>query len=130
MATWAKLAYESDVILKAVLTAHGQILYASGANTPAALDHGNDGDVLTLASSLPSWAAPGAPAVHAASHHTGEADELHLSDLVAGAAVNFAGYQATDMVLENLATPGTAVLGKVYFDTTGGDLSAYVCTAI
>jgi hypothetical protein len=127
MATWKQLAYANDVILKAILTAHGDILYASGANTPAALAHGNEGDVLTVASSLPSWAAPGAPAAHAASHHTGESDELLLNDLTAEAAVNFAGFQATDMVLENLASPGTAVVGKVYFDT---DLSAYICTAL
>jgi hypothetical protein len=124
---WAKLAYADDIILKSILTAHGQIVYASSANTPAVLDHGNNGDVLTIASSLPSWAAPGAPAAHAASHHTGESDGLNLDDLYATAAVNFAGYQATDMVLENLASPGTAVVGKIYFDT---DLSPYICTAL
>jgi len=127
MATWNKVAYTDDVILKSLLTAHGQIIYASAANTPAALNHGDDGDVMTISSSLPSWAAPGAPAAHAASHHTGESDELHLSDLIAGAAVDFAGFQATDMVLENLASPGTAVVGKIYFDTDG---YPYVCSAL
>lgn len=125
--TWKQLAYANDVILKSVFTAEGDILYASAANTPAVLVHGSDGDVLTVSAGLPSWAAPGAPAAHASTHHTGQADELLLNDLVAEAAVNFAGYQATDMVLEVLATPGTAVLGKIYFDT---DLSAYICTAI
>lgn len=126
MATWKKLAYADDVILKSLLTAHGDIIYASAANTPAVLAHGSEGDVLTIASNLPSWAAPGAPAAHASTHHTGDTDELLLNDLVAEGAVNFAGYQATDFVLENLATPGTAVVGKIYFDT---DLYAYICTA-
>jgi hypothetical protein len=125
MATWKQLAYADDVLLKSLLTAHGDIIYASGANTPAVLAHGGEGTILTVASSLPSWAAPGAPAAHAASHHTGESDELLLNDLVAEGAVNFAGYQATDMVLENLGSPGAAVVGKIYFDT---DLYAYICT--
>ena len=124
---WSQAAYSTEVILKTLLTAHGDIIYASAANTPAVLAHGAEGDVLTLASSLPSWAAPAAAEAHAASHHTGEADELTLDDLTAAAAVDFAGYQATDMVLENLASPGTAVVGKVYFDTDG---YMYVCTAL
>jgi hypothetical protein len=35
----------------------GDILYASGANTLAKLTAGSDGEVLTLASGVPSWAA-------------------------------------------------------------------------
>ena len=36
----------------------GDIIYASGANTPARLGIGSTGDVLTVASGIPSWAAP------------------------------------------------------------------------
>lgn len=43
-----------------VLTAAGDILYASGANTLARLAKGSDTNVLTLASGVPSWAAPAA----------------------------------------------------------------------
>ena len=130
MATWKQLAFASDVILKSLLTAAGDIIYASSANTPAVLAKGSNTNVLTLAAGLPSWAAPGAPATHAASHKGVAADHIHLDELGAPAgAVDFAGYQASDLVLENLASPGTAVLGKIYFDTTGGDLSAYICTA-
>jgi hypothetical protein len=127
MATWKQLAYADDVILKSLLTNHGDIIYASGANTPAVLAHGSEGDVLTIASSLPSWVAPGAPAHHNTTHYHDGDDIIALNELVAAAAVNFAGYQATDMVLEVLASPGTAVVGKIYFDT---DLSAYICTAL
>jgi hypothetical protein len=40
------------------MTATGDILYASGANTLAKLAKGSDTEVLTLASGVPSWAAP------------------------------------------------------------------------
>jgi len=74
--TWKKLAYEDDVITKAILTAAGDIIYASAANTPAVLAKANDADVLTLAAGVPSWAAPGAPAAHAASHLPSGGDPL------------------------------------------------------
>ena len=43
---------------QSVMTATGDILYASGANTLAKLAIGSDTEVLTLASGIPSWAAP------------------------------------------------------------------------
>ena len=43
---------------QSVMTATGDILYASGANTLAKLAIGSDTEVLTLASGVPSWAAP------------------------------------------------------------------------
>ena len=43
---------------KATLTTTGDIYYASGANTPARLGIGSTGNVLTVASGIPSWAAP------------------------------------------------------------------------
>ena len=43
---------------QSVMTAAGDILYASGANTLAKLAAGSDTEVLTLASGIPSWAAP------------------------------------------------------------------------
>ena len=41
-----------------ILTTTGDIYYASGANTPARLGIGSTGNVLTVASGIPSWAAP------------------------------------------------------------------------
>ena len=40
------------------MTTTGDILYASSANTPARLGIGSTGNVLTVASGVPSWAAP------------------------------------------------------------------------
>jgi hypothetical protein len=41
------------------MTTTGDILYASAANTPARLGIGSSGQVLTVASGIPSWAAAG-----------------------------------------------------------------------
>lgn len=59
---WKNFAKEDEAILKALLTAAGDIIYASGASTPEKLAKGANGEVLTLAAGLPSWAAAaGAP---------------------------------------------------------------------
>lgn len=57
---WSKLAKETDVITKSIMTAQGDILYASAASTPAVLAAGDAGDVLTSggAGANPSWEAP------------------------------------------------------------------------
>jgi hypothetical protein len=47
---------------KSTLTTTGDIYYASAANTPARLGIGSTGNVLTVASGIPSWAAPAAAA--------------------------------------------------------------------
>jgi len=66
--TWKKLAYEDDVITKALLTTTGDIIYASGANTPVRLGVGANTNVLTLAGGVPTWAAAGAPGAHKDTH--------------------------------------------------------------
>ena len=43
---------------KSTLSTTGDIYYASAANTPARLGIGSTGNVLTVASGVPSWAAP------------------------------------------------------------------------
>jgi hypothetical protein len=45
---------------KSTLTTTGDIYYASSANTPARLGIGSTGNVLTVASGIPSWTAPAA----------------------------------------------------------------------
>ncbi len=195
--TWKKLAYESDVILKSLLTTTGDIIYASAPSTPARLGIGTGGQVLTVSSGLPAWATP-TPALHASTHADGGTDEVSLdasqitsgrfvmarmpdgtanyvlkaqgaatdpvygqvawseltgvpssfppsahasthksggSDAIAlnefanpTGNVNFAGYQALDLVIHKSATqPTTPVVGKAYFDTD--DLAVYICTS-
>jgi hypothetical protein len=48
----------SAFIAKTLTTTTGDIIYASGANTPARLGVGSTGQVLTVASGVPSWATP------------------------------------------------------------------------
>lgn len=58
---WKKIAYETDVIAKSLLTEQGDIIYASAPSTPAALPHGAAGEVLTSGGNgaNPSWEAAG-----------------------------------------------------------------------
>lgn len=61
--TWKKLAYETDVIKKSVMTTKGDILVATGASTPVRLGVGTNTHVLTADSGEASgikWAASGA----------------------------------------------------------------------
>ena len=43
-------------IQKSVITTTGDVIYASGANTPARLGIGTTGQVLTVSGGLPTWA--------------------------------------------------------------------------
>lgn len=122
--TWKKLAYEADVITKAVITEQGDVLYGSGVATPAALAHGSAGDLLTSGGhgANPVWAAPGAPLAHTLNSHT-----------AANGAVDF-GYQLANYLLVQTvaneaalpATVGTGKVGQMCFATA--ELSLHMCT--
>jgi len=58
--TAVKSAYDlaAAAIPKTLTTTTGDTIYASSANTPARLGIGSTGQVLTVASGLPSWATP------------------------------------------------------------------------
>jgi hypothetical protein len=55
-----KSAYDlaNGAIQKTLTTTTGDIIYASGANTPARLGIGSTGNVLTVAGGVPTWSAP------------------------------------------------------------------------
>ena len=52
---WKKLAYEDEVITKALLTARGSMIYASAAGTPVELAIGSDNQVLMVNVDVPNW---------------------------------------------------------------------------
>jgi len=87
---WKKLAYEDDVITKALLTAKGDIIYASAAGTPAVLAIGDDNDLLAVATDVPAWEAAPAPGAHKDTHDPEDgADPLDTA-----APAELAGVQA------------------------------------
>lgn len=58
--TAVKSAYDlaNGAIPKTLTTTTGDIIYASGANTPARLGIGSTGNILTVSGGVPTWAAP------------------------------------------------------------------------
>lgn len=118
---WKKLAYETDVITKALLTAKGDIIYASAAGTPAVLAIGTNGQILKVATDVPDWDDVGAPAAHTLNSHS-----------VPDGAVDFDLQQATDLVFmtvaaeANLPTTGVA-LGQPCWATS--EKTLHVCTS-
>jgi hypothetical protein len=63
-ATWKKICFEEDAMLKSVLTERGSIIFRD-ASAPAELKHGTDGQVLTTKGdgADPIWAAGAAGSV-------------------------------------------------------------------
>ena len=118
---WKKLAYESDVITKALLAAKGDIVYASAAGTPAVLAIGTNGQILKVATDVPDWDDVGAPAAHTLNSHS-----------VPDGAVDFDLQQATDLVFmtvaaeENLPAAGVA-LGQPCWATS--EKTLHVCVS-
>lgn len=55
------VATANAAVPKTTLTTTGDTFYASSANTPARLAIGSTGQVLTVASGIPSWATPATP---------------------------------------------------------------------
>lgn len=118
---WKKLAYEDDVITKALLTAKGDILYASAAGTPAALAIGTDDYILRVATDVPAWEAIGAPTAHTLNSHT-----------AADGAVDFNLQEATDLVFMTVAAEANlpavdVALGQPCWCTS--EKTLHVCTS-
>jgi hypothetical protein len=56
--TYSQTVSDSKFINNTLTTTTGDIIYASGANTPARLAIGTSADVLTVSGGIPAWAAP------------------------------------------------------------------------
>jgi len=58
---WTVNAFSvTNAISSGLVTTTGDIIYASGANTPARLGIGSTGNVLTVSGGVPAWSAPAA----------------------------------------------------------------------
>ena len=118
---WKKLAYESDVITKALLTGKGDIIYASAAGTPAVLAIGTNGQILKVATDVPDWDDVGAPAAHTLNSHS-----------VPNGAVDFDLQQATDLIFMTVAAEANlpaanVALGQPCWATS--EKTLHVCTS-
>jgi hypothetical protein len=56
--TYSQTVADGKFINNTLTTTTGDIIYASGANTPARLAIGTSADVLTVSGGIPAWAAP------------------------------------------------------------------------
>lgn len=121
---WKKLAYEDDVITKALMTAKGDLLAASAASTPAALAVGTDGHVLTADSGEATgvkWSS------------IGSGDFMADGSVPMTGDLDFAGNEATDMVIQQVADEAAVaayadpVVGKMLFATS--ELTLHICTS-
>ena len=89
---WKKLAYEADVITKALLTKKGSIIYASAAGTPAELEIGSNAQILSVDADVPDWINVPPPTAHTLNSH-----------LAPTGPVDFDLQQATDLVIMNVS---------------------------
>lgn len=121
--TWKTLAYADEVVLEADYTAKGVIIAGTGVGAAGALDVGTNAHVLTADSTEATgmkWAA------------IGGGDFLANGTVAMTGDLNFAGNEATAMVLENVADATaegalTPVVGMAIWRT---DLGApRVCTS-
>ena len=125
--TWKKVAYEDNVITKALLTTTGDIIYASAASTPARLGIGTSGFVLTAGATIPAWATPAAPTAHdllAASHGDTLADAVTDGDIIIGnvtpkwSALAISAPAATFFNVLGVLNTETRPAWKALFDAT------------
>lgn len=100
-----------------VLTTTGDVLYASAANTLARLGVGSNGDVLTLAAGIPSWATPAAAPVTSVFSRTG---------VVTAQSGDYTDAQVTNSPTNKLTTTGDVLyasaantLARLAIGTTG-----------
>lgn len=120
---WKKLAYESDVITKALLTGKGDIIYASAVGTPAVLAIGTNAQILQVATDVPDWVDIPAPAAHLLNSHTAP-----------DGAVDFNLQQTTDLVFMTVAAEanlpagaGTVALGQPCWATS--EKTLHICVS-
>lgn len=112
--------------LSALTPGAGDIIYADGLTDYALLSPGSNGDVLTLAGGLPSWAAPTAATVFpyaskAASYTLTSSDYIiGVTDTSAARVMSLPAAPSTGQVFVIKDQSGAASNGNLSVDVTGG----------
>jgi len=108
-------------IAKTLTTTTGDIIYASGANTPARLAVGSSDDVLTVAGGVPTWAAPGGSAKNWS---------LISTTAMTGSSISFTGLTLDNYILwvkDYTGTSGGQDLGlQLNASTTAADYDNFI----
>lgn len=119
-----------DVATDAIWAAEGDIAYATGAGAATVLTAGDDDDVLTLASGVPTWAAPtggyatfsGARVYHSTTQSVGAAVTALSMD---SEDFDTGSYHDNSTNNSRLTVPATGyylITGHVQFDNTGTNI--------
>lgn len=125
----------AGAIMESDMVAKGDLISASAAGTPAILSAGANGKVLKCLSTEATglvWADEAAVEAHATTHKNSGSDEILLNEFgEPTAAVPFAGQQAQNLVVHNVADATArnalaAVIGKIVFQVD--ELAFYGCT--
>jgi len=99
-------------IAKTLTTTTGDIIYASGANTPARLAVGSTDDVLTVAGGVPTWAAPASGGMTVLSSGSLSGASVTISSISAS-------YNNLQLVITN-ALPSAQAGLRVRFNSDSG----------
>jgi hypothetical protein len=106
----------NNAIPKTLTTTTGDIIYASGANTPARLGIGSTSQVLTVSGGIPSWAAPASG---------GGLTLISTTTPSAVSVINYtsiSGYKALLLTWNGLVTSDSSTAFNVRFNNFNIDL--------
>jgi hypothetical protein len=109
--TYSQTVSDGKFINNTLTTTTGDIIYASGANTPARLAIGTSADVLTVSGGIPAWAAPagGGKVLQVVSGTlTASTSTNSTSYSDTGLSVSITPSAATSKILIFLNAPGAA----------------------
>ena len=124
---------DAQYIAKNVITTTGDIIYASGANTPARLGIGSTGQVLKVNGGVPTWGADGGKVLQVVSANYGtEVTTTSSSFVDTGLSLAITPTLSTSKVLviisQHLTAAGTSGDGIIGFTALRGATTLFANT--